>query len=393
MTDSARPAAAGWRRVVGAAALAAILLALVAVSWAANFARREALPAMPLSSLVASARIAEHRFALATSTQPLPRQELVRIVEGLAKFPLAAEPFLAVVRLEPNSPRNQDRLERALSRNPRSTLTRIVALQEALASQDIKRAVAMLAQLNALNQELMLPLIQAFTASVERPDQLDEIVAAMVEHPALMQRFAEGYLRSNPPRELLLRLVQTAPKGTLAEPGLRDLTVGRLIEADRIDEALALAGGPTPRGALVNNPTFEGPRQTSPFGWRLLDSEVGASEFTREGLAVEFYGRHSGSLVEQVVALRPARDYRARIEYTGSGRGGGHLRLVVRCAASGKVLAQQPLQHKSGRNAASMQFRVPADGCRGQVLAIAAQRDDSFSRDSIEIRRLELDAA
>lgn len=392
MTDTARPAVTRWRRAAGSAALVAALVTLVVVSWSANLARREVLPAMPMSSLVAPARIAEHRFALATATQPLSRRELAPIVQGLARFPLAAEPFLAAVRLQPTSPRNQARLERALARNPRSTLTRVVVLEQALARQDIRLAVATLAQLNTLNQDLMLPLIQAFTASIKGPEQLDQVVAAMGEHPALMQRFAEGYLRSGPPRDLLLRLVQKAPKDTFAETGLRDLTIGHLIEADRVDEALSLAGIAGSRGGLVKDPTFKGPRQSSPFGWRLLDSEVGASEYTKEGLAVEFYGRHSGTLVEQVVALSPAGNYRARISFSGANGGAGRLRLVVRCAANGTVLAQHPLQPKGDKNVAVVQFRVPGDGCRGQVLAIAAQRDDSFGRDSIVIRQLELDA-
>ena len=147
-------------------------------------------------------------------------------------------------------------------------------------------------------------------------------------------------------------------------------------------------GRPSPELTLQDG-GFSGPaeQQILPFAWRLgagagLAAEVTADDLDpdNQALLVHYNGRQEHVAALQHLLLRPGAwvlSARHRIE---GGERGARFALRVTCTATGDELASlDPAagdERGPGWRTASVAFTVPAEGCPGQFVALAARAGD-----------------
>lgn len=327
---------------------------------------------------------------------PVGTEQLGRA--ALAGAPLSYEPFFAVATggfrdaRSAGSEGDARLLREALRRNPRSREARVFLLRHAVGTGNLSGAIDQIASLNRLGSASG-QLMSAVGRAISTPKLCDEAARALAPHPELFAAFLRGFSDAPKPRELAVRMMDSLPPSAMRDPEVRRLAVKQLVGAGAFAEARRLWGSGTGSTALVHSPDFADAAALPPFNWELVADETGAAERVKGGgVAVDYFGRHPGPLVSQLVTLTPG-SWAAKIVYRSESGKGGVTDLQVSCAGSERLLLDKPLDAANGVNQAlTVSFTVPAD-CPGQVLAVAGRPVDTRDSQQLTVRSITVERA
>jgi tetratricopeptide (TPR) repeat protein len=135
---------------------------------------------------------------------------------------------------------------------------------------------------------------------------------------------------------------------------------------------------------------------TPPFNWTLVASGLGGADMRSGTLAIDYYGRDTGLLAEQLLVLKPGA-YRFTFAVEGSKVAAGPtLAWTLRCAApkgdSGPELMNAVVAATGMPHRETAGFTVPAN-CPAQRLALSGNAGEFPTPMSVTLRDLALQAA
>lgn len=334
--------------------------------------------------------------ALIANEGRLDDDMFARLGAAVQREPLASEPlfFYGMRALTNEDLGGAERLLlEARSRDPRSSDARLGLMALYLSSGRVREGsaeLAILARLEPQGSRLLVPQLVRLASSAQARAALVEAVG---DQPIMADVLARLATEGGEP-DMLIELARRQPPPANGVAEWQRLLLARLVEAGESRRAYELwrgfvGGDPD---ALIYDADFRGRAGAPPFNWELAANDVGAAERGREGgLEVEFFGRKSGPLAQQLLMLRPGR-YRLAFEVEGSANGqGSRIEIGVACRG-GASLATLPFRDvTSARRRAELDFVVP-DGCEAQWLSIAGVAAQFPATQRILIPRLSLTA-
>lgn len=338
-----------------------------------------------------------HAIPLAGQVEPSV-DWLVIARRALTSEPLDSRPFVVAAAADfpdPRSagtPRAAALLAEALRRNPRSRPARLLLLRRYAASGRLKEALGQIAALKRLNSDATDQMLTMLGQGLTSPRDVEEAMGELARYPELAPGFVRGVVARPRERSLVVRLANGLPDSLRADPVVRGALLNALVDANAVAEARRLFGPEPGTGpaALVHSPDFADATTPPPFNWTLEESASGVAERAPDGLAVNFYGRESGTLASQLLGLTPG-SYRAKLDYRLSQAADNGLVARLRCATGERILGSRSLNGVTGRKL-TIRFdaRVPATGCDGQWLEIVAQTVEGRRPVSAVVRSFDL---
>lgn len=281
----------------------------------------------------------------------------------------------------------------ARNRNPRNKLARLALLSLYLRTNRVTQAAPELAAFSRLESRAGRFLVPELLPLARTPESRATLVAAIGDQP-LMAELLEQLVRdgADPPTILSLAGRQPAPSdGNLAR-WQSDL-IDRLVEQGEIRSARALWArfvGEDP-ASLIYDLDFRGLKGPPPFNWSLAGNDVGVAERARGGgLDIEYFGRRSAPLAEQLLLLPPG-PYRLEFRAEGDADAQGS-RLVARISCRGRTATLGEILIRGltyTPRTASLDFTVPS-GCDAQELGFYGQAGEFPNSQRAKITGLSL---
>jgi tetratricopeptide (TPR) repeat protein len=325
--------------------------------------------------------------------------------EGLEILPLAFEPFFVAARAAEQKGdlrRAIALLEEARRRRPSYPAVR---MQLAAYYTNARRYNEALSEIDVIlrrNEELRPALLPELTKLVADPRGRRALAAILAKDPPWKEEFfaAAGTRKLDPAhaRDLLQNVRALKPNANLTlenqlvlqsqsaagdYAGARQTWLAALPEREREGNRRLFDGA------------FRGVQAPRPFGWQFGNGEAGRAEPAKDGqrtyLDVAYFGGRALTLAEQTLALAPGRYTLGAIARSPNGITSGQLYWQVTCQPGGTRIAMLDLSKAaSGDRRFGAAFTVPASGCPGQILALAAEPGDVASVANLEIARVEI---
>lgn len=301
--------------------------------------------------------------------------------EALADAPLSAEPFLLAGLAAATSGREaqgQALLEEARRRNPRLRDARLFLLQRYLVQGKVDEAGGELAALRRLEPRVVEALAPQLAAMVRDERVSAQLIRVLSRDPAVQQAVLGRLATTGADPDLILRVARGSPTPATPDglPWQRILLVS-LVQRGEMARALqlwrdfsGLPAGPTDKA--VHDGRFQGLPGAVPFNWAITSSSAGVAErIPAPALQVEYYGRESTDLAQQLMVLRPGR-YRLEFRAEGNAKGDdSRLAWRIMCQGSATPIAEVVLRDISAApKVIRGEFTVPA-GCAAQSLRLS----------------------
>lgn len=303
-----------------------------------------------------------------------------RADEALAAEPLAAEPFLLAGLAAMSSGRGaegQALLEEARRRNPRLRPARLFLFDRYLRTGRVEEAGIELGALRRLVPGVAGALAPQLAALVRDERIGPQLIRVLARDPDVQQAVLSRLAESGADPDLILRIAGASPTARAPDglPWQRQL-LGSLVQRGDMARALRLwrdfSGLPAgPDDKAVHDGRFQGLPGAAPFNWGLNSGSAGVAErIPAPALQVEFYGRETVDLAQQLMVLRPGR-YRLRFRAEGNAKGDdSRLAWRILCAGSNAPLAEFVLRDVTAApRTMGGEFTVPA-GCAAQSLRL-----------------------
>ena len=358
-----------------------------------------AAPSLPFSSIVGPARIADLSYRFLAAKGVVAPSLAARARAAASDDPLADEPFLyAAAAYFPNqsalgAPPADALLRESLRRNPRSLLALSLALRRAIGAGNIDAAMDHLAVFNRLNQSLGAPMLEGVGRSVNTSYLVDSSARALAAHPELIPAFIRGFVAEPKDVGLIERMATKLPKSAVSDPVVGQALIRRLVEGGQFDAALRVwqsLGGQRGSG-LVNDPTFARKSGLKPFDWERFENDSGAADAAEGGgLAVEYYGRTVGPLLQQLIRLTSG-SYLVNLDVEGVAGNAGAIALQLSCARVDRVLAALPLNLRPGRQRLKFPVIISPNECDGQYIALVGLPRENHDDQALIVRRLDIE--
>jgi hypothetical protein len=370
----------GWWRAIGSlltGAAGAFAVVLAAVN---SIAEERELPRIPFSDAVGAARLSELRFEYAMRGGRVSPGMVERGKEAAISSPLSTEPFLFAALLHFPKQESLGTVEaepflgEVLRRDPRSRGAHLLLLRRAVASKKIDAALFHLSRLKQLEPDMVGQLMRTVGEQIKSTEAADEVAEALSAHLELIDGIAEGVASGKASPEVVARFAGNLPLATLAKGAAAPVLMDRLIRDGYVSQARRLWGevngiSPSEYSEPVYNSEFSRKDARAPFGWSYNENETGVSEWKGPGsVYVEYYGRRSGILLSQTLALLPGR-YRAIAKASPQMPEVDSLALQVSCFGGAPVLSEAQMNGGGPQAPLEMEFNVPAS-CPGQIIAI-----------------------
>lgn len=366
---------------------AAAALSLLAGWWVVKTSAVEGLVRRnPAAAAAVAPRHPVPRLALATEGVELgmgrvdPAQQR-RAADALAAAPLAAEPFLLAGLAAFAGGRDaeaQALLEEARRRNPRLRETRLFLLERYLRDGRVEEAGIELGALRRLVPGVVQALAPQLAALVRDERSGAQLIRLLGRDPPVRQAVLGQLAASGADPDLILRIARASPMAASPE-GLpwQIQLLHALVQRGDLARALRLwrdfAGLPAEPGSkAVHDGRFEGLPGAAPFNWALNSGSAGTAErIPAPALQVEYYGRETVDLAQQLMVLAPGR-YRLQFRAEGNAKGDdSRLAWRIFCAGSASPLAEFVLRDVAAApRTMGGEFTVPA-GCAGQSLRLS----------------------
>lgn len=365
---------------------AAAAFSLLAGWWVVKTAAVEGLVRTPAVAAAVAPRHPAPRLALATGGVELgmgridPEQQR-RAADALAAAPLAAEPFLLAglgAFAAGRSGEAEALLEEARRRNPRLRQARMFLLERYLRDGRIEEAGIELGALRRLVPGVVQALAPQLAALVRDERSGAQLIRLLGRDPPVRQAVLGQLAATGADPDLILRIARASPMPASPE-GLpwQIQLLHALVQRGEMARALRLwrdfAGLPAgPDGKAVYDRRFEGLPGAAPFNWALNSGSAGTAErIPAPALQVEYYGRETVDLAQQLMVLAPGR-YQLRFRAEGNAKGDdSRLAWRIFCAGSASPLAEFVLRDVTAApRTMGGDFTVPP-GCAGQSLRLS----------------------
>jgi hypothetical protein len=367
---------------IAAAAAASLLLGW----WVVKTSAVDALVARaPAAAAAAAPDHPEVRLALAAGGLDLgagtiePRQQH-EAAAALARAPLADEPFLLAGLSALSAGRGAEGealLEEARRRNPRLRPARLFLLDRYLREGKVDEAGVELAALRRLIPGVADALAPQLAYLVRDERSGAGLIRVLNRDPHVQQAVLSQLAANGADPDLILRIAgagRMAPtrEGLPWQNALLQALIarGNMVRAVRLWRTFAgLPAGPDDKG--VHDGRFQGLPGAAPFNWSLTSGSAGVAErIPAPALQVEFFGRETVDLAQQMMALRPGR-YRLQFRVEGNAKG-DDSRLVWRvlCHGGDSDLLDVVLRDVTAApRTLGGEFTVPAN-CPAQTLRL-----------------------
>lgn len=326
-----------------------------------------------------------------------------RTLEAFRRAPLASQPFLvaAISAIAAKDAKADDLLRVARHRNPRSRITRALMLDAFLREHRVAEAVPEFSVLSRLLPEASPLLLGELAKSARDPRLRPVLVRALQSNPTILDSLLKYLAAGNPDPALILDLARgqhvqfTGVAGSWQEALVKSLVgKGNYRDAYTLwNRFLAVPAGPGDRP--LYNPAFQTRSAPPPFNWQLQTGESAIAEPRPDaGLYVEYYGRDSATIAQQLLMLSPG-GYRLSMLAEGeSDKVGSGLTWQLTCLPAGKPIMTIDLSSLSaGTQTLAANFRVDGPDCAAQQLRLLGTPGEFATTKAVSIRHLQLSAA
>ena len=324
-----------------------------------------------------------------------------RAVEALQQAPLAYDPFLfaSLGRLVAGNPQGaMAAIREARRRNPRSSITRLIYLDQTLRAGDVEQSAIEIAVISRLMPQTSRVLVPELARYAVDPQTAPALIKALRPDPKMRSAVLDQLASSGADPSAILKLAASgpAPADTSGVPAWQGRMLNTLIDRGEVGRArtiwasLAQVPSAAVRDAVYDG-AFRGAPGPPPFNWSFGQGPAGVAEPTRApALQVEYYGRAETELASQLLQLRPGRH---QLSFTASGNapsGGGSVAWILTCLGNKAQLgsvAIQKINYTPRR--LSLAFSVPS-GCAAQWLRLTGTPAEFPAAHSITIADLQI---
>jgi len=327
-----------------------------------------------------------------------------RALNAFSDAPLAEEPlFLAGMSalVGRESARAEQLLAEARRRNPRHRLTRLMLLDRYLRTGRIDAATIEMNALRMLIPDAGGALAAELARLAQSPATLAGLEAALRRNPALRATVLGELADKDAEPDLVLRIARNVPAAAGSPPAAGREWQTRLIanvlargepaRAYRLWRRFSAPAAPERKAGLYDA-EFRGLPGYAPFNWFFATGGAGSAEPKSGALEVDYYGRESADLANQILLLAPGR-YRLSFVAEGSAAGeGSRIAWRLRCHPAGAVLGEIPLRGITGRaRRIAGEIAIPP-GCAAQQLILSGIAGEFPKPQNARIRALSLAA-
>jgi hypothetical protein len=303
-------------------------------------------------------------------------QGLNTVSTSAGLLPLSWRAFYVASQSPGITPAQQQRLlEEARRRNPHVVRVRLALAANRLGADDIAGAIGEIAALRAMAPAMVDTMLSQLALVVRDQASAETVMDGINAHPELREPFLIAMVNARQPdaaqTQAFAQAAQRLPDSTLASGNTRMLAAELVARAGLYAQARSLAlPDDTRAGLRLHAPSFADMTPRGAFGWQIGTGPWGAADpDPAGGLSLVAYGRNAGVLLQQLAAL-PAGRWRVALRYQP--QGGDRLIALRMACADGAPLAETKLAGGRDEAVANLDINVPAQGCAGQRLSLAA---------------------
>lgn len=292
-------------------------------------------------------------------------------------------------------------LELSQRLDPRERLTHLLLLDRYLRTARYTDAAEQFSILARLMGQVQGPIATAVAEMTRIPETRDAVRRTLRTDPSLEEAVLTTLARSQtPPAEIFALASSTAWRNAGRNSSWGPVLITRLVDQGRYDDARQVWQRVYRLSdAQVAAPLFNaGLSQTAaspPFNWTFVASSIGAADPRGGALALDYYGRESGTLASQLLTLRPG-PYRFGFTVEGSKAAAGPtLFWSLRCVTGDKAREGAEILRMLVAGTGQVQkpaagFTVPAAGCPAQQLALVGQAGEFPVAINVTLRDLDM---
>jgi hypothetical protein len=345
-------------------------------------------------------------LASAAQQPTLPMTEAMQrqAREGLARLPLAFEPFYVTAR----AAEQKGDLRRAIAlmeevrrRRHSHPAARMQLMIYYVKAERFPEALSEIDFVLRRNEELRPALLPELVKLVALPNGRAALATILARDPVWKKEFftaaGKGKLATSDARDLYERVRALKPRADLMPErqliletqaasgdyaGARQTWLASLPQQERGSNRFMFDGA------------FRGLRAAAPFGWTFKDVDAGRAEPTKDGqrtyLDVTYFGGQKVVLAEQMLALPPGRHSLRLIARSPNGITSGRFIWRVTCLPGGNQIGALDITPATaGNRPFGGVFTVPS-GCPGQSLSLIAEPGDVAASVNLEIAQMEI---
>lgn len=324
--------------------------------------------------------------------------------DGLARLPLAFEPFFVAAR----AAEQKGDLRRAIAlmeevrrRRHSHPSARMQLMIYYIKTERFTEGLSEIDFLLRRSEELRGALLPELTKLVGDPRGRAALAQILVKDPVWRPDFfaaaGKRKIATADARDLYERIRTLKPNGDLLlerqlilqtqagsgdYAGARQTWLSALPEQERSSSRFMFDGA------------FRGVRAPGPFGWTFTDVNAGRAEPARDGqrtyLDVAYFGGQAVTLAEQTLALRPGTHNLRVIARSPNGISSGRLFWRLTCLPGDSQIGALDMSRAIADDRRfNASFTVPS-GCPGQSLRLIAEPGDIATAVNLEIARMEI---
>ncbi|WP_156818942.1 hypothetical protein [Sphingomonas sp. Mn802worker] len=368
-----------------------------------NIAPRDADNVLSRASLALVASVdPRDPMSLGFGRKPLDLPTIAAVRHAATQLPLDERPYLILGQEQlaaGQTGRGIRILEAGQRLEPRNRLIHLALLVQYLKTSRFGPAAAQMSVLSRLISRTQPFVTTALAQMILMPDTAPAAKRTLQTDPGLERSVLTTLAKSTTPPDQIFAL---ASPRALADAGNSQswgpVLVSRLVEANHFTDAhrvwqriyrLPAAAVTAP----IFNPQFRAMPASPPFDWTLAANGLGAADPDNGELAVDYYGRDSGNLADQMLVLSPGRYQLVFATEGGKPNAASQLFWTVACASGDKsIFANIAVPTTPGSHRAGSPFMVPAT-CPAQTLTLRGEAGEFPSPVSLTIKGLAIRAA
>ncbi len=333
--------------------------------------------------------------ALVAQRGRLSPDTLAAVRRAAAAAPLDARPYLILGHqylLEGQADRALATLEAGQRLDPRQKLIHILLLDRYLRTGRYDAAATQFSLMARLMGATQGPIAAAMAQMSVAPETRDAVRRTLASDPVLEGSVLLAMARSDIAPSTIFALASPAALADAGDTGAwGPALVKRLVEKGNFAAARSVwtriyrlpdAAARAP----IFNIGFARSHASPPFNWTLAAGSIGAADMRSGAIAIDYYGRDSGELANQLLVLAPGR-YRFTVTVDpGKTDTASRLLWTLTCAGGAKTpLMRLPV------TAAATQRRLAADvtvptGCPAQTLQLIGEAGDFPAPIAVSLR-------
>lgn len=400
------PRAEGLRSAKGLTSAA--VLAVAGVALAGLCFREAAVRALALTTPVVQRIAATHpdvvlretKLALVEKNGILDTKALDATRRVATKAPLDARSFLILGHqqlLDRQPARAVRTLEMSQRLDPRDRLTHLLLLDRYLRTGRYSDAAGQFSVLSRLMGDVQGPIAAAVAEMTRIPETKAAVRQTLATDPALERSVLRVLAKSQTaPAEIFALASPAARRDAGQTESWGPVLIARLVDQGRYGEARRVwqrvyGLSDAQVAAPLFNAGFAKMAASPPFDWTFTADSLGAADPQNGALAIDYYGRDSGTLASQLLTLGPGT-YRLGFTIEDAKTGNGPaLFWSLRCKTDGFEILRMPIVGAGQVQKVAAAFTVPA-GCPAQQLALVGQAGEFPTAINVTLRDLNVRA-